>query len=301
MPGGRQAYRQKSFLTNEPIVFSIANSVTLKPGVKSAYPGLQGSLNSYQYSAGTSNAAALATRRLGFLYETLQDLKNADDKNMLAASSDAVLLKAMLCHGAEHNEAITKYLEKQLKTDHNKRTFRSVVNQFVGFGHVNEGRIHGCKQSQATLLGTGTITEGECLGFAVPLPACLAASTEQRRLVVTIAWLSPVNARHNDYRGAQLWGEPEKKKLNLGPNLNYHHHLKHGTVCHDVFEGEKAAAFMSGDELKINVYCKLRAGLNRISVPFAIIATLDSPNLNLPIYSEVKQELEVKQSQSTDA
>ncbi|EIA4709475.1 S8 family peptidase [Vibrio cholerae] len=302
MPGGKQVYKQKSFLSSEPIVFSVSDSPTLQPGQKSAFPGAKGSVNSYQYTCGTSNAAAMATRRLGFLYETLQDLKGSDAEGLLKYVSEASLLKAMLCHGAEHSETVNNFLESQLKSKLNSRTFKSVINQFVGFGLVNEQRIQGCKSNQATLIGSGKLTDGNYQEFTLPLPPCLSSNTENRRLVVTVAWLSPVNPTHNDYRAAQLWiSGAETEKLQLGANHNYHHHLKHGTVDHQIFEGNKAAPFLVGDMLSIKVKCKLRAGLTGVDVPYAIVATLDSPNVSLPIYSEVSQLLSVTQTQSTNA
>ncbi|EME3972284.1 S8 family peptidase [Vibrio fluvialis] len=301
MPGGRQLYRQKSILESEPLLLSVANSSTLSPGVKSAHPGSSGSLNSYLYSAGTSNAAALTSRRLGFLYETLTDLKSMG--NLPQNGFDSVLLKAMLCHGAQHHPEAKNFLSSELKTKLNSRTFNSIVNQFVGFGAVDEQRIHGCISSQATMIGTGLASHQESHTFTFPLPGCLAASTDSRRLVVTVAWLSPINVNHNEYRGAQLQINAEQDKLKLGGSENYHHHLKHGTVDHRIFEGNKAAAFIHGDDLSIEVKCNLRAGFKEsgLEVPFAIIATLDSPNLQLPIYDEVSQLLKQKQSQGVDA
>ncbi|MBW0279494.1 MULTISPECIES: S8 family peptidase [Shewanella] len=299
MPGGRQTYINKTMLVNEDVVLDVARSVRFGPGVKTALPASSpGALNTYGFTTGTSNAAALATRRLAFLYETLISIKEFGDQQALSYASDALILKALLAHGAEHMEQATEVIEQLLKTKENNRTFKSELNQYLGFGVVNESRIHACQNNQATLIYTGVIRDGAAHEYRLPLPPCLAAETVNRRLIVTVAWFSPVNHGHQDYRGAQLWATPAHKVINADNGDYYHHHLKNGTIFHEVRKGDKAASFTEGDFLAIQVHCNGRAGYEGIDVPYALVVTLDTPGSDLPIYEEVKLGLNIEVEQT---
>lgn len=299
MPGGRQTYVNKTLLPNDEVILEPARGVRFGPGVKTALPSTSpGVINSYGYTAGTSNAAALATRRLAFLCETIQGVKELGDQRALSFAPDALLLKALLAHGAEHMEQATDVICQHLKNEDNSRTFKSDLNQYLGFGIVNESRIHGCQSNQATLIYTGIIKDESSHEYYLPLPQSLAAETVNRRLVVTVAWFAPVNHGHQDYRGAQLWATPAHEALKTKDGDYYHYYLKNGTIFHEVKRGNKALGFTQGDKLAIQVHCKGRAGFENIEVPYALIVTLDTPGSNLPIYEEVKQELEVSAEQT---
>lgn len=299
MPGGRQTYINRTLLANDDVVFEPANSTRFGPGVKTALPAVSlGALNTYGFTSGTSNAAALATRRLAFLCETLKVIKELGDEKALSFAPDALLLKALLAHGAEHIEQATNVICKHLRNKRNSRTFKSELNQYLGFGVVNESRIHGCQKNQATLVYTGVIKDGAAHEYRLPLPPSLAAETIDRRLIVTVAWFAPVNHGHQDYRGAQLWATPAHKVINTDNGDYYHHHLRNGTIFHEVKKGDKAAGFTEGDHLAIQVHCNGRAGYEGVEVPYALVVTLDTPGHDLEIYEDVKQGLRVQVEQA---
>jgi len=290
MPGGRQTYVNQAILDNDEVVLKVSNSRRFGPGLKSATPSSnKGALNTYAYTAGTSNAAAMATRRLAFLHETLVSLKEFGNEQALAQASESVVLKALLTHGAELKDSVKEALTSQLKSKENSRIFKSELNQYLGYGQVNESRIHACLLSQATLLYTGVISSDESQDYRLPLPSSLSAVTANRRLIITLAWFSPISHNHQDYRGAQLWATSGAKNvINTDDGDYYHHYLKNGTIFHEIKTGDKAASFTEGDELVIKVNCLARAGLTNIKVPYAIVVTLDALESDLPIYNEVK-------------
>jgi len=299
MPGGRQTYTNTTFLSNDDVVLKPSQNSQFGPGLKTALPSsIPGALNTYGFTVGTSNAAAIASRRLAFLCETIRNIKEIETTDALAYAPDAVLLKALLAHGAEHFDSVTGAISEQLKNKQNSRTFKSELNQYLGFGVVNESRIHACQNNQATLIYTGKIADGKAHEYRLPLPASLSAETINRRLIVTVAWFSPVNHGHQDYRGAQLWATPAYKAINADDGDYYHHHLKNGTVFHEIKMGNKAADFTQGDELAIQVHCNGRAGFDGIEVPYALVVTLDTPSHQLPIYEEVKQGLSIQVQQT---
>lgn len=298
MPGGRQTYVNKSLLPNEDVVLRPSNSYQFGPGIKTAIPSsTSGALNSYGFTSGTSNAAAMTTRRLAFLHETLRNMRELGDSEALKSASDSVILKALMVHGAGHISDASQVIKNHLKSNTNSRTFKSDLNQFLGFGLVDQQRIHGCIDQQATLIYTGKINDDGRHDYFLPMPASLSAEVVERRLIVTIAWMSPVTHTHQDYRGAQLWATPAHKEINANDSDYYYHHLKHGTIYHDVRRGSKAAIYADGDKLGIQVHCNIRAGMKGLEIPYALVVTLDAPGSNLPIYEEVKQGLEISTEQ----
>lgn len=293
MPGGRQTFINKSFQRGQEITLGLHRSNRPGPGTKVALPSPNaGELNNFGFTTGTSNSAALATRRLAMLYETLMDMKTFSPESLNLAP-DAVILKAMLLHGAEQGVLAKTLLEQHFKTAQNKNYFKSELSQYLGYGAVNETRIHSCQDNQATLIYTGVIKHDEGQDYYLPLPASLSANTANRRLIVTLAWLSPVDHLHPDYRDAQLWASPAHTIINASQNDYYQHYTMNGTVFHEVRRGTDAANFTKNDTMGIKVSCVSRKENRRLTVPYAIVVTLDTPDSELPIYEEIKQGLEV--------
>lgn len=299
MPGGRQVYINQTYLLSADVKLKPRQGYQFGPGVKTALPtSIPGRINGYGYSAGTSNAAALATRRLALLLESIQGIREFGGAEALSSAPDAVILKALMVHGAEFPEASSNVLAKALKNEKNKHLFKAELNQYFGFGLVNEKRVHGCMSNQATLLYTGRIKQETSQDYFLPLPPSLSAKAINRRLIVTIAWFSPVNHGHQDYREAQLWAKPAHQTINAKDNANYHHLMKNGTVFHEVRTGNKASAFVQGDSLRIKVNCHARAGAKDLEVEYALVVTLDTPDTSIKIYDEVKQGLMLQVQQS---
>ncbi|MDM3315974.1 S8 family peptidase [Citrobacter sp. Cb220] len=297
MPGGRQTYVNKTITANDPVRLNVTQTSRFGPGLKSAMPGVEGTLNQYGYTAGTSNAAALATRRLAILNDTLQEMKAFGYQDSLSKAPDALILKTMLVHGAEHNGASSALISRYLDTK-SRKTFKSDLNQYLGFGSVDESRIHFCADNQATLIYSNVIEAESAQDYFLPLPPSLAAKTVNRRLIVTVAWFSPVNHGHKDYRGAQLWASPAYGTIDLDEIDYYSSHLKNGTVFHDIRRGSRASAFTQGDKLAIRINCYGRAGIKKLKVPYVVIATLDTPGVALPVYQEVRDALRVAMQQN---
>lgn len=292
MPGGRQTFLNKTFEAMKETMLDLNRSNRLGPGMKVALPSVNpGELSGYGFTSGTSNAAALATRRLAMLYETVRDMKEFSDDGALSKAPDAVILKALILHGAEQDELAKSVLERYFRTAENKAYFKSELTQFMGYGAVDERRIHACLDNQATLIYTGVIKHDEGQDYYLPLPASLSANTAKRRLIVTLAWHSPVDHLHPDYRDAQLWAAPVFGTINANNCDYYQHYTMSGTVFHEVRKGADAANFTSGDTMGIKVSCVSRKKDKKLSVPYALVVTLDAPGSELPIYEEIKQGL----------
>jgi hypothetical protein len=207
---------------------------------------------------------------------------------------DAVLLKAMLVHGAEWGELETQIADARPDLI-DKRQRQSVVTRFVGYGLADVDRAITCTAQRATLVGCGELRDGEALEFRVPLPPSLNAKVVKRRLTFTLAWMSPVNARHSKYRAARLWIKPPNEEFNV-TRLNCDwQRVRQGTVQHEILEGESAIAFTDGSDLVFKVNCAEDGGRLLTTVPFALAVTLEvGEGVDVPIYQEVQARVRTR-------
>ena len=119
-----------------------------------------------------------------------------------------------------------------------------------------------------------------------------------KRVVVTLAWLTPLTCSDRRYRRAQLWFSPKQKaeydlEATLGvrrSDVDYHA-ADRGTVQHEVFEGEEASAFLEDEFLVIKVsyreICRLKE-----AVPYGLLLSLEvAPRLDVQVYQEIRDRV----------
>jgi len=291
LPGGRQFLFEKpgNMDTNAVLQTTYSNC---PPGQCVATPGASGELDRTLYTRGTSNSAALASRGAVFLYDVLSDLRMQPGVN-LPSTYDAVLLKALLVHGADWADAGILY-KSILRNTQNSTTFTDYVGRFLGYGSANMAKVTACTDQRVTVLGVGELSDGEGHDFIFPLPPSLSAVTHKRRLTITLAWLSPVNSTRQNYRVAHLWFNPKNK---LAPDriCADHDAVQRGTVQHEVLESEKAVDFQEGDTITIKVNCRADAGDIPEPIRYALAVTLEvAEGIDIPIYQEVRDRLRVR-------
>ena len=293
LPGGRQLMFEKMGTGHANATLQPHRSVS-PPGQRVATPGTAGQLDRTCYTRGTSNAAALASHGAGALYRLVGDLR-AQHGRRLPAEYDVVLTKALLAHGASWEAAQERY-ESVLRNHHNSRTFKEYLGRFLGYGSADLARVMTCTDERATVLGFGSLDDGEGAEFAFPLPPSLSAVNERRRLTVTLAWLSPVNTARQSYRIAHLWFDP---KIEITPKRRFadHRAVQRGTLQHEVLEGASAAVFQDGDSIAIKVNCRAEAADIPEPIRYGLAATLEvmegvTPRLfPIPIYQEVRDRI----------
>jgi hypothetical protein len=297
-PGGRQLYKER--LGNaHPNCTLIADRTANAPGQRVASPGQRpGELSSTVYTRGTSNATALATRAAGLLHDALEELRGEEGGEQLDDSYTAVALKTLLVHSARWGDA-TAALRTALQT-----TEKSEVARFLGYGCADPSRVFDCTRFRGTLIGVNTISEGEGHRFEVPLPPSLSGRAEWRRLTVTLGWLTPLNNQHRAYRRAALWFTPygsDKHDGGVAELLSVQRSesdwqmAKRGTVQHEIFEGDRASAYVDGDALTILVSCAEEAGKLEYGIPYALAVTLEvSPEVGVPIYDEIRARIRAR-------
>lgn len=291
LPGGRALHRER--LTGDPGIteLQIINT-SAAPGHRVAAPP-DASGQSTKYARGTSNATALATRGAAQAHSVIETLR-AGSPERLPERMDAVLLKALLVHGAEWGDLEAQITNARPEIE-NWRQRQSLVTRLVGYGLADIDRAITCTEQRATLIGTGELRDGEALEFRAPLPPSLNARLVKRRLTVTLAWMSPVSPRHAKYRSARLWIKPPDGDFSVSRMNCDWQRVQRGTVQHEVLEGESALAFVDGADLVFKVNCAEDGGRFPAPVPFALCVTLEvGEAIELPIYQEVQERVSTR-------
>ena len=247
------------------------------------------------HSCGTSNATALASRYAALVHEKIMDLELPEDCDPLTDAHVAVLLKTMLVHGASWGDA-APLLEQVFETaglDWRERV--RLLQQFLGYGEVQFERCVTSTNQRATLLGWASISEGQAHVFNLPLPPSLSASKELRRLTSTLAWTSPTNQQHKNYRRAHLFLKVPGEEIGVKTIGIDAKSAQRGTVEHRIFEGSDAKAFLDGSTLNVQVNCKEDGGKLSEAVPYAIAVTLEiGTGVEIDIYQEISARLRVQ-------
>jgi len=296
LPGGRQLYRTP--VLDSQTVYQLEGGLAA-PGQKVAWDSNQaGALSQTVYTRGTSNATALATRSAARIYEML-DALHAEHGEDIPHGLISALIKALLVHGAKQDGDASKAITAALKTPDNSRQFKEVMARYLGYGAVQIERVLACSEQRGTVLGCGEIRENEIHEYRLPLPPDLSSSQVWRRMVVTLAWFSPVNPDHRNFREAKLelspvngWGD---LPLKLARQDADHNQVLRGTVQHEVVEGSKQIApFQDGDSILLHIACKKDATAHLdVAIPYGLAVTLEvAEGVQIPIYQQLRTRLQ---------
>ena len=288
LPGGRVLHRELiTSPPNESHLRSIGGT-NQPPGHRVASP--PDAAGDTAYTRGTSNAAALATRRAAQAFDVLEVLR-AGNPDGLPSKYDAVMIKALLAHGASLRDIERQVLAAQPEVSH-WHARRRLVSRYAGYGVADVERALTCTEQRATLLGVGHLRNKKALGFRVPIPEALNATLLRRRLTVTLAWFTPSNPRHSKYRAARLWVDLPDNPLNLNRLEGEARQLQLGTLQHETFEGEGAVPVMPEQSLVVRVNCLADAGRLEHPVGFALCVSLEvAEGVDLPIYEQVRARI----------
>ncbi len=175
------------------------------------------------------------------------------------------------------------------------REMLRLKGRFLGHGAVDPQRSMFSTDQRVLMLGWDSLKHKGAHDYNVPLPPSLSGKRVKRRLTVSLAWFTPINPWHKDYRTAFLWFTPDNKPLALEKRDLDAEHSRRGTLQHQVFEGRKVRAFTDGDTLNIKVSCAEAAGSLDGAVLYAIAATLEiAEEVNLPIFDEMRSRIRLK-------
>lgn len=293
IPGGKQLYQEPIIERGAETTLKVACFTGRQPGQKVAYPGPEhGITQGIAYTCGTSNATALATRTAARLYEYIvEELRHEPGGEQLQEQYIAVLLKTLLVHGAEWGEAYSRFAQI-FRTPQNSQTFRDFAARFFGYGQLSTEKLFNCTDQRVTLIGCGNLGDGQAHIYRLPLPPSLSGRRDNRRLIITLSWQTPINTGHQSYRQAALWFDPPRGPLGIERRNADWRMVRRGTVQHEVLEGENAVAFTDGSFLEIKINCRADAGNLLDTVPYGVVVTLEvKEEVNLPIYQEVRERI----------
>lgn len=271
--GGRVFFRD-GIASQETISFGGFN--TIGPGVKVATP------TQFQeaHIAGTSPAAVLMSRRAARLHDVLDEITGGIT---LTRRQRASAIKALLVHGT-------------LTPKEGEYAPLAPASTF-GNGIAARDFAEGCALNEAVVLYVGSIGANEEQELLFPLPNGLSVR-ETKRIDATLAWLTPINWRHRQYRRAALaFVKPAGSipKLDAPIGISSDASTRGAaTVQHQTWEFEKAFASGQGSSMSVRVKCYEQAGgLLGERVDFAVALSLwVAPALGVDIYSQVKAQVE---------
>lgn len=286
-PGGRVVIQ--SYLGSAASASLQIYGGTLSPGHLVAAPGhTPGDITAAWYTRGTSNATALASRGAALLYDVLDDLAGLPGSQVIDIVPRAVWLKALLVHGAEWGPA-GSVLGSIIRTPDNSRQFKEYLTRLLGYGAVDISRVRECTAYRATAISGGVLRKDIAHIHRFPLPPSLSGKQGFRRLTITLAWFTPVNPRHQSWRRADLWFAPSSDPLHVERQQADWRAVQRGTLQHEILEGDKAAVYVDGDNLEIQVSCRADAGALEEDVPYALVTTLEvAEEIGVPIYEEIR-------------
>ena len=287
-PGGRQFFSERLGTVHTNATLEVAPA-TVAPGVRSASPSsAPGQLDREKHVRGTSNSTAFATRSGAFLYEQLLSLRADPGGDRLSDEFSTVLIKAMLAHRASWGAAYD-HLKSVLKpATMREEKFKRLAARFLGLGFVEPAESLVAADHRATMMGWGQLRDSEAHEYPVPLPPSLSGVRGFRRIVVTLAWISPIRPRHRNYRGAALWFDIENSKLAANRRDIEWRSARNGTLQHEIFEGERAAAFAETETLQIKVNCRADADSLPETIRYSLVVSIEvAEELRVPVYDEI--------------
>jgi hypothetical protein len=288
LPGGRAVYRElPTSPAAETHLTGVWRNTPQPPGqLVAAPPDASGDTI---YTRGTSNAAALATRRAAQAFDVLEALR-ASNPESLPKKYDAVMIKALLAHGASLGKIKEQVLAARPDIPSKQwQEQRKLISRYAGYGMADVERALTCTEQRATMLGVGELRNDKAWEFRVPIPEALNATRVKRRLIVTLSWFTPTNARHSKYRVARLWVDVSAEALRLVRSEGEPRQLQLGTLQHETFESEDAVPVVPAQNLTIRVNCLADAGRLNSPVAFALCVSLEvAEGVALPIYQQVR-------------
>jgi len=291
--GGRSVFR----LTPHDTDYFDAELYTgfREPGHKVAFPSSNGNTRGYAYTRGTSNATALASRNALKIIEMLDEL-NSGDEVLISKNYYPVVVKNLLVHSCAWNNSY-EYLKRILKTDDNKKDFHKVVQRYIGHGISKIERSLECIQNRATVIGVGTLNKDEGQRFRIPIPQCFNDTRVDRRIILTLSWLTPLNMAHAFYRKAHLTMEMGGvEELTKYPDKEAHaDSIVKGTVEHRVFKSRSKVSLSGNEDIFIKITCREDAGTLDDPIRYALAVTIENlTNVDLPVYEQVRDRIGVR-------
>jgi hypothetical protein len=305
MPGGRALLRRAPADrgTDHVNLNFEQGGFTNPPGIRVASAGLEGQTNHVSYQFGTTFSAAQTTHLAGNLMEILLLLnQESSPGQQIDESYFPVLVKALIAHGANLGEIYSLFrdLIREFPSMENNQV-KARTAAYTGYGEVNAPRVLYCTSHRVTLIGVGELTWHEQESahiFKFPLPASISSQVVQKTLVTTLAWFSPCNVWSNKYRIAHLYlsNFRNNEDLTMEDGMFDFKKTSRGTLQHQVYEGNRADAFIEGSFLIVKVNCRKDASDSELKfwkrIKYGLAVTLEIPDtVEVDIYEEIREAI----------
>jgi hypothetical protein len=292
MPGGIVLYRMNSINENKAILKPVSYP-RVPPGIKVAFPSSnEGDLDSVAYTSGTSNATAMTSNFAGKVIEVLREL-NLETNRRIPEHYFPVIVKTLIGHTAGWGNKY-EYLRDILGNEISSHKLKDGISRIIGFGSLSQNRAYECDINRASLLGFGELKKERGHIYELPLPPDLSAKVINKRVIITLAWFSPVNCFRKEYRMAHLYFDPPTDDLEIDREETHGMTVKRGTLQHEVLEGAKADPILDGQTMNIKISCREDAGILNDRIRYGLCVTLETPDTyDIPIYEQIKERISV--------
>lgn len=266
-----------------------------EPGCLSAAPYGTGDIDGCAYSFGTSDATAQITHEAVKCHDVLNQVFLDETGANMPVDATAILLKAMLTHGASW-ESVADKLAYMMESSPKQ------LSKWLGNGVPDISHVIECTKERITLIGLGALKKDQGDIFRLPLPEDFSSRLMKRKLTVTLSYLSPVVANKQAYRGAQLWFNIDDGEKGLVPdrqNTEWQA-VRKGSLQHEVFVGENPIVW-NDDDLIIKVNCKEDAGKIKTAIPYCLFVSFEvAEGFNVDLYADVSAKIRQRVQISND-
>lgn len=292
-PGGRSYLLQNMATPN--MAHWRKGTSAYPPGILTAKPfNIAESGNLVGYSFGTSDAAAMISHESVMCYDTLNKVFNEELGTDIPSEYAALMLKAMLVHGAQWNHEVVS-----LFCTENGFSGRGAdqIHKWLGYGVPDIQRVQTYTQNKITLIGYGALAQDSAALYELPLPFNLAAQKMYRCLTITLASFTPIRPTTQKYRTSQLWFSLESGGKNIGlKRLDADDKaVARGTIQHERFAGDQAVVWGENDTLGIKINCRADASDFPDMIPYAVFATFEiAPEYNINVYEKIAEKIRQK-------
>lgn len=293
--GGRAPVRFVA--SGEQLVVTAVTAGARFFGLKAASPAALGGTRHEDFTWGTSVATALATRAGHKIHDVLLDAANGSNHADLPQEYMALVIKALLVHGAKwgaKGDLMDQIFQPQGVGMHLAR--RDDIARLLGYGISEIARVLDCAENRATMVGYGEIAPDSALLYRIPLPPGLDSVRAFRGLTTTLAWFSPINARHQGYRMAALdisSAADEKYWIALDrPSQPTDKATARGTVFHERRSGESATVFLDDGQILLRISCRSAAGELEENIPYALAVSFEvGVDAGIQVYEQIRTRL----------
>lgn len=282
LPGGRQ-WLQRPIQEGPPLVFEPA----IGGGMLVAEPQRPGS--NATWDCGTSFAAPLVAHAVDAILDVLEDLAPPNGSPLARHGHVAVLVKAMLTHGATRRP-LDAIVRAAMRRSGATRITDALLGRLLGYGVPDFNRALRADERRAVVVQLQRIGANAAHDYFIPVPPELIQTAAKRRLTITLASLTPVKPDHAMYRGAQVSVQFNPTMIGMETVEASERSSQKGTLEHRVFEGHQVPPEFP-ETLPVRVQCRPVAGIcTDDEVPYAIVVTLEAlEEIDIDLHAFVAQ------------